>query len=65
MVKCEEVSETYSVEVMEEKFLDEEGLSNYLRTKYNSEMKGLDQRESFLTQLERELLSIGWDTDMP
>ena len=28
-------------------------------------MKGSDQLESFLTQVERELLSIGWDTEMP
>ena len=27
-------------------------------------MKGSEQLESFLTQVERELLSIGWDTEM-
>ena len=28
-------------------------------------MKVSEQLESFLTQVERELLSIGWETEMP
>ena len=28
-------------------------------------MKGSEQLESFLTKVERELLSIGWDTEIP
>ena len=49
----------------EEESFDEEGLNTKLRPKYKSEMKGLEQLESFLIQVERELLSIGWDTEMP
>ena len=29
------------------------------------EKNGSEQLESFITQVERELLSIGWDTEMP
>ena len=36
----------------EEKF-DEEGLNTKLRPKYKSAMKGSEQLESFLTQVER------------
>ena len=61
-LKYEEGSETDSEGVMEEDKFDEEGLSTNLRPKSKSAMKGSDQLESFLTQLERELLSIGWDT---
>ena len=65
-LKYEEGSETDCEGVMEEegKF-DEEGLNTKLRPKSKSAMKGSDQLESFLTQVERELLSIGWDTEMP
>ena len=28
-------------------------------------MKGSEQLKRFLTQVERELLSIGWDTEIP
>ena len=28
-------------------------------------MKGSEQLESFLTQVERELIYLGWDTEMP
>ena len=48
----------------EEKYY-EEGLNTKLRSKSKSAMKGSEQLESFLTQVERELLSIGWDTEMP
>ena len=27
-------------------------------------MKGIDQLEIFLTQVEREVLNIGWDTEI-
>ena len=50
---------------MEEDKFDEEGLSTNLRPKSKSAMKGSNQLESFLTQVEIELLSIGWDTEMP
>ena len=46
------------------KNIDEEGLSTNLRQKSNSAMKGSDQLESFINQLLRELLSIGWDTEI-
>ena len=49
----------------EEEIFDEEGLNTKLRPKSKSAMKGSEQLESFLTQVERELLSIGWDTDIP
>ena len=49
---------------MEEEKIDEEGLSTDLRLKSKSSMKGSYQLENFLTQLERELLSIGWDTEI-
>lgn len=65
-LKYEEGSETDSEGVMEEEEIyDEEGLNTKLRPKSKSAMKGSDQLESFLTQVERELLSIGWDTEMP
>ena len=44
---------------------DEEGLITNLGQKSKSEMKGPDQLESSLTQLEIELIFIGWDTEMP
>ena len=49
----------------EEEKSDEEGLNTKLRPKYKSAMKGSEQLQSFLTQIEREILSIGWDTEMP
>ena len=49
----------------EEEHFDKEGLNNKLRPKPKSAMKGSEQLESFLTQVERELLSIGWDTEIP
>ena len=49
----------------EEEIYDEEGLNTKLRPKSKSAMKGSEQVESFLKQVERELLSIGWDTEMP
>ena len=48
----------------EEKF-DEEGHNTKLRPKSKSAIKGSEQLEIFLTQVERELLSIGWDTEIP
>ena len=65
-LKYEEGSETDSEGVMEEeeKF-DEEGLNTKLIPKSKSAMKGSEQLESFLTQVEIELPSIGWDTEMP
>ena len=51
-IKQEEGSETDYEEVTEKDKLDEEGLTTNLRTKYKSEMKGSDQLESFLTQVE-------------
>ena len=45
---------------MEEEIFDEEGLSTNSRPKSKIAMKGSDQLESFLTQLEIELPSIGW-----
>ena len=50
---------------MEEDKFDEEGLNTNLRPKSESAMQGSYQLESFLTQVERELLPIGWDTEMP
>ena len=50
---------------MEEDKFDEEGLSTNLRQKSKREMKGSDQLKNFLTQVERKLLSLGWDTEMP
>ena len=47
---------------MEEEKCDEQGLSTNFRPKSKSEMKGSDQLESFITQLQRELVSIGWNT---
>ena len=44
--------------------IDKEGLNTKLRPKSKSAMKGSEQSKSFLTQVERELLSIGWDTEM-
>ena len=49
----------------EEEKIDEEGLNTKLRPKYKSSMHGSEQLESFLTQVERELISIGWDIEMP
>ena len=57
--KYEEESETYSEGVMDEDKFDEEVLSTNLRTKSKGAMKSSEQLESFLTQLERELLSMG------
>ena len=64
--KYEEGSEADSEGMMEEeeKF-DEKGLNTKLRPKSKSSMKGSEKLESFLTQVERELLFIGWDTEMP
>ena len=59
-LKYEAESETDSVEVMEEEIFDEEGLSTNSRPKSKIAMKGSYQLESFLTQLEIELPSIGW-----
>ena len=39
--------------IEEEEKIDEEGLNTKLRTKYKSAMKGSEQLESFLTQVER------------
>ena len=64
-LKYEEVSETDSEGVMEEDKFDEEGLNTNLRPKSESAMQGSYQLESFLTQVERELLPIGWDTEIP
>ena len=48
----------------EEKF-DDEGLNTNLRPKSKSAIKSSEKLETFLTQVERELLSIGWDTKIP
>ena len=48
----------------EEETFDEKGINTKLKTKSKSAMKGSEQLESFLKQVERELLSIGWDTEM-
>ena len=59
-LKYEEGSETDSEGVMEEEEIyDEEGLNTKLIPKSKSAMKGSEQLENFLTQVERELLSIG------
>ena len=58
-IKYEEESETYSEGVMDEDKFDEEVLSTNLRPKFKGAMKSSEQLESFITQLERELLSIG------
>ena len=50
---------------MEEDKFDEEGLNTTLRPKSKSVMKGSDQLECFLTQVEGELLYIVQDTEMP
>ena len=53
-LKYEEERETDSEGVMEEEnFFDEEGLNTKLRPQYNSAMKGSEQLEMFLTQVER------------
>ena len=55
-VKYEEGSETDSDGVMEEEEkYDEEGLNTKLRPQSKSAMKGSEQLESFLTQVEREI----------
>ena len=43
---------------------DEECLRTNLIPKYKSAMKGSYQLEKFLTQLERYILAIVWDTEM-
>ena len=50
--------------IAEDKFY-EGGLGTNLRPKSKTTMKVSDQLESVLTQLERELLSIGWEIEMP
>ena len=45
--------------------IDEEGLSTNLWPKSKSAMNGSNQLEILLTQLERELLSIEWSTEIP
>ena len=50
---------------MEKDKFDEEGLNTNLIPKLKSAMKGSDQLKTFLTQLEIELLYIGWYTEMP
>ena len=50
---------------MEEDKFDEEDHNTTLRPKSKCVMKGSYQLKSFLTQVERELISIGWDTEMP
>ena len=62
--KYEEGSETNYEGVVEEDKFNKEGLSTNVGPKSKSAMKGSDQLESFLTQVERELISIGWDTEM-
>ena len=47
---------------MEEETFYEEGLSTNLIPKSKIAMKGSQELESFLTQVERERLSMGWDT---
>ena len=44
---------------------NEEGLNTNLRPKSEIAMKDSDRLETFLTQAERELQYIGWDTGMP
>ena len=50
---------------MEEDFFYEEGIGTTLRPKYKSAMKGSDQLERFLDQLEREILYVGWEYEIP
>ena len=64
-LKYEEGSETDSEGVMEKDNFDKKGISNNLRPKSKSAMKGSDKLESFLTQVKIELLYIGWDIEMP
>ena len=61
-LKYEEGGETDSEGVMEKDNFDKKGISNNLRPKSKSSMKGSDKLESFLTQVKIELLSIVWDT---
>ena len=49
---------------MEEDKFDEEVLSTKIRQKSKSAIKGSDKFKSFRTQVEREILFIGWDTDI-
>ena len=48
----------------EDENFDKEGLNNNLRPKSKSAMKGSEELENFLTQVERELISIVWDTEI-
>ena len=48
-----------------EEIFDEEGLSTKFRPKSKFEMKYSDKLKITLTQLERELLAIGWDSEIP
>ena len=63
-LKHEEENETYSEGVMGEDKFDEEGLSTKSRPRSKSEMQNSEQLQKYLTQLERELLSIELDTEI-
>ena len=56
--------EESSSEEEEEEF-DKEGLGNQLRSKYKGAFRGSEELENFLSQLQRELLSVGWDNEIP
>ena len=56
--------EATSSEEEEEEF-DKEGLGTQLRPKSKGEFRGSEYLENFLTQSERELLSVKWDNEMP
>ena len=56
--------EESSFEEEEEEF-DKEGLGTQLRPKSKGAFRGSEELENLLSQLEREILSVGWDNEMP
>ena len=56
--------EATSSEEEEEEF-DKEGLGTQLIPKSKGAFRGSEDLDNILTQLERELLSVGWDNEMP
>ena len=56
--------EETSSEEEEEEFV-KEGLGTQLKPKSKGAFRGSEDLENFFTQLERELLSVGWDNEMP
>ena len=49
----------------EEDNSNKEVLVNKLRNKYKGAHKGSDDLEKFLSRLQREILSVGWDNEIP